>query len=222
MTNAPNDPYNLHLIGKAGDTPQFTNDGLPRQFLGRYASDSQQFDLYVRTEDRENFVTARYGSEPTEYLTGRLYAYGAQAVLTEARFRAQVLDLMKHDLAEALANTLANGSSAYAELLKALPITPEYQAVLAYEKGDTERAQALTRQVFDMKHAQNAQRRLDVTRAESLREAHGKIEFVVRMVRTVDFFEALNTVKGLTEFLWAEIDAAYLAKTREPKADQPS
>jgi hypothetical protein len=222
MPFIPNIPETLHLIGKAGETPQFTHDCNCCVFLGQHVSESNRYDLYAHTGGQFPTVIARFGSEPSKYESGACFSYGQMPALTEARVRAQALELWPYNVYEALGYATGNCEQSQAELLRALPFTLEYQAVLAFERGDTERAQGLIRHVFAKKHAHNTKYRTTVTPAQSLLEAQGRIQLIVSTIRRLSFVKSVNDIDGLTTFLWDELNTSPRALIREALEPQLS
>ena len=131
MPYEPTIPHNLHLVAPENQRPQFQHDCNHCVFLGRFRGIRGPADLYFHGGSQKTTI-ARFDSEGRNYSSGEGFAFGHLDDLTEARLRAQKLELAAYDVYEALAN-FTPGTSSEDELIAALPQTVEwraYQAVL--------------------------------------------------------------------------------------------
>lgn len=143
--------------------PYFQHDCSCCHFLGSAEHDGSPMDLYVHRTGIPT-VIARFGSAGANYTSGLMASYGHSKPLTDARRLAQEKGLLTYDALQALAYTNMDCEQSVAELRAALPFTLEYQAVLAYEKGDLDRSEGLAEHLVHMelaplrKRGQNANR----------------------------------------------------------------
>ena len=142
----PKIPKNLDLVSSC-TKPAFVHDCSECHFLGTFEGAVGLVDLYAHNAV-EPTVIARFSSEGPDYASGSCFSYGQNNELTEARWRAQLLGLWTYDVYEALHYAKSEYPEAYREMLRALPFTLEYQALLAFEKGDMVRSQTLIRHLF--------------------------------------------------------------------------
>ncbi len=200
-------PSNLHLVAPAGERPQFQHDCDCCHFLGRFISENGPADLYAHTSGNMPTVIARYGSDGPNYASGSSFSYGRLEDLTEARVRAQRLGLWAFNVKEALFYADPEHAQCFDEMRTALPFTEEYQAFLAYEKGDVARHESLVRHLAELNLAQRLKYEPESTPLRSVMDVQTAIVKVVSTYRGWSYREAFTNAKlqAVTEFLFEEL-----------------
>ena len=90
----------MHTTQAADGTyPRFAHDCSACRYLGQFG----ESDLYFCKGSFESSVIARRSSDGPDYSSGMPFAYGSIPALTEARRRAQKLDLCQYSIKEAVA-----------------------------------------------------------------------------------------------------------------------
>lgn len=201
MNCTPIIPANLTLVTGTEQAPRFEHDCDCCQFLGHFRGEHGPVDLYVHTRGHMPTVIARFGSDGN-YASGMCFAYGQLDDLTEARVRAQKLGILEYNVYEALRHVSANCDDSPTELQNALPFTAEYQAVLAFEAGDTERYQGLVTHLVQKALAYERKHRPDAIEGVGITRAHERIGSVIAYYRKLDPLEAIRAIEGITAFAW--------------------
>jgi hypothetical protein len=191
-------PNNLSLVAPADVLPLYEHDCDHCWFLGRYMAAEGEMDLYVHPE-RHPTVIARFSSDGPDYSSGTCFAYGMREALTEARRRAQVLGLAEYDVYDALESG-CTGSSLQ-ELREALPFTPEYQAVLAYERGDTLRFRGLAVGLVASDWLRQGQRKGHSVYTHIAYVEH-RIAKILGVLRESSHRQTVMLTTAMFEFLW--------------------
>lgn len=206
----------MHNATHQQQTPYFNHDCKCCVFLGRFHGYRGLADLYVHTRG-ETTVLSRWGHDGPEYSSGLGFAYGQISDLTEARARAEGRGLLEYDLSMALHHA-TQGTPAYDEMRARLPFSMEYQALLARERGDDERAEVLLRHLFALMHKASP----DTPVVDLLVRLDARLSKVASVYREND--EAISVplfvkVSALTDFLWTELGpVANITDEPTPKA----
>jgi hypothetical protein len=186
------------------EAPRFTHNCTACIFLGRFNGYRGLSDLYVHPSGKpfSRSTIARWGDESCEYSSGMSFAYGLIPDLTEARVRAEAGGLLEYDLFEAL-NYAVLGTPSHETMRKQLPFTLEYQAFLAYEKGNKERAEALVRHLFSLARQAHPESEVSDVLTHQLER---RLRAVVTTYRcTTAISDPTNLLlNSMTEFLWEE------------------
>lgn len=192
--------------------PQFEHDCDHCVFLGRWTDPETHtpYDLYFHPS-KEAFgetVIARFGSDGPEYASGTPFSFGRIKSLTIARLRAQEKGLYSYNVYQAAYELDRSCELSRNELAKALPFTPEYQAMLAMEAGNTLRARGLVAHMIQrrikliQKYLKEGE---DTSSKETLvyraiAEAHDLILTVVSAYREIPKYPLMLSLAPLAEF----------------------
>lgn len=158
-------------------TPVFNHDCDKCIWLGTYQDSALGMtDLYVHPEGHRPTVISRFSSEGPDYQSGLSFGYGSSEALTEARVRAQQKGLLEYNVYEALYHVSPENEQCARELVAALPFTEEYQAWLAFERGDLHKSKALLGHLVELAYARRLRLKApDATRSGAAWEIESRL-----------------------------------------------
>ena len=188
---------------KTTDTPQFEHDCDCCHFLGRHVDPetSQKMDLYAHTSGGMPTVIARTGIDG-DYMSGLSFSYGGIEALTEARQRAQAAGLLEYNLGEALRHATPENTRAYAELKEAIVASPEWQALLAFDAGDTQASQDLVNPLVDQAFEKEKEYNPSAMRLGSCFEVTQRIDKMLQVMRGYNQLQSMMLSQSVTDFVW--------------------
>lgn len=211
MSYQPQIPANLHLVADATVAPLHQHDCSCCHFLGRYRIDQVEADLYAHSGKHMPTVIARFSSDGPDYASGLYSAYGNSPDLSEARRRAVLLGVLDYDVYQAL-DYAKPDTPEFEELKRALPFTVEYQAVLAHERGDIERSDALFTHLVSSQHARLKRYEPKRRRANAYYDIEGRVIKILMTYRGCSWVEAYECLTPMLEHemvaVLAEADVA--------------
>jgi hypothetical protein len=169
-------------------------------YLGQYKLTAvERADLYVCASPRSPSVIARYSSSGPDYTSGMEASYGNTLALTEARRRAEARGLLEFNVYQAL-DYAVKGSVSYGQMYAQLPFTEEYQAWLAHQTGNQDRARGLVVHLMQLSKAKPYLKKWSDT--QHLENLESRIKNVILAATDCKDFTAFTRAAELTSFLW--------------------
>lgn len=181
-------------------TPLYEHDCCRCVYLGQYKlTASERADLYVCASSLRPTVIARYSSSGPDYTSGLEASYGLNPDLTEARRRAEARGLLEFNVYQAL-DYAVKGSVTYGQMYGLLPFTEEYQAWLAHQAGNEDRARGLVVHLIQLSKAKPYLS--SWSDSQHLEVVERRIKQVIAAATSCKDFTAYTHAAEMTRFLW--------------------